>query len=119
MIGLWSQVADSVIHSDTVAIVGIVAGVVGTLLGATVGLLGSWWIQKRQLEHEDETRFHDRRLAVYAEFNDACGKLVSAKQVNADIATVNQHLSRVLIAWENLRLIASGPVVAAARPIHA
>jgi len=42
------------------------AGIAGTLLGTALGAFVTWKIQKYQLQHEDRTRFHDRRLTVYA-----------------------------------------------------
>ena len=102
---------------DVVAIVGIIAGIVGTLLGAALGAWGAWKVQQRQLEHEDETRFHDRRLAVYAEFNDACGKTMASRLALGIHSAEN--MARVLNSFETLRLVASRPVVNAAMPVHA
>jgi len=58
---------------DVVAI----AGIAGTLLGTALGAWVTWKIQARQLEHEDKTRFHDRRLATYAEFGGACNAVMA------------------------------------------
>jgi len=101
--------------SDTVAIVGIVAGIIGTLLGAGLGAFVTWKIQKRQLEHEDRTRFHERRLEVYAEFNEAASEVLAAKQTGnnwvAGLARMNKN-------FETLKLIASQSVIDAAIPVQ-
>lgn len=55
-----------------------IAGIAGTLLATIVGAVSAVWIQRRQLEHEDRTRLHDRRLAAYADFNDACNRMMSS-----------------------------------------
>ena len=48
-----------------------IAGIAGTLLGTLIGATVTLWIQKRQLDHENQTRFHEERLKVYADFNGA------------------------------------------------
>ena len=47
--------------------VGAAIGVVGTLLGGVLGLAGSALIESRSRRHADRTRFHDRRLEVFAD----------------------------------------------------
>ena len=97
--------------ADVVAIAGIVGTLLGTLGGALIGAFVTSRVQQRQLAHEDETRFHARRLAVYAEFRDACGKVAAA------IATGQPYLSdnaRAIVSFETLRLVATAPVVEAA-----
>src|SRR6266850_368844 len=100
---------------DVVAIVGIIAGVVGTLLGAGLGAYVTWKIQKRQLEHEDQTRFHERRLMVYADFGGACNEVMAAKRIGGSWAP---GLTRLNTSYQTLKLIASEPVIKAAGPVH-
>src|SRR6267154_3165099 len=97
---------------DVVAI----AGIVGTLLGAILGAAITWKVQQRQFAHEDRTRFHDRRLAVYAEFNEACDRVTA--DAHAGAADVH-HLDQVLRSYQTLRLIASEQVWAPARAVQA
>jgi hypothetical protein len=40
----------------------------GTLAGTALGIIGSWLVQKRQLDYADATRFHERRLTAYLQF---------------------------------------------------
>src|SRR6267154_12304 len=87
-----------------------IAGIVGTLLGAILGAAITWKVQQRQFAHEDRTRFHDRRLAVYAEFNEACDRVTA--DAHAGAADVH-HL------YQALRLIASEQVWAPARAVQA
>ena len=95
---------------DVVAVVGIL----GTLAGAGIGAGVALWVQGRQLSHENLTRFHDRRLSVYAEFNGACNKLISALASSAPPADATIFLQ----SSETLRLIASEPVMEAATRVH-
>ncbi len=99
---------------DVVAIVGIVAGVVGTLAGAALGAWVTWKIQQRQLEHEDRTRFHDRRLATYADFNDACAGVFAARSIGRE----PKDVGRVTVAYATLNLIASRSVYDLAARVH-
>jgi hypothetical protein len=101
--------------SDLVAIVGIVAGVVGTLLG----VFGTLWAQRRAVEHEDRTRFHQQRLVVYAQFNDACNKYIAGVSTGVPIVQAGATLvPAVTQAFETLRLVASLPVYDAAHKVH-
>ena len=118
MIGALHQAASGAAATSRLDVVAV-AGITGTLLGTALGAWVTWKIQELQLKHEDKTRFHDRRLAIYAEFTDACGKLLSAKEVGAGVPETTEFLGRVVLAWETLRLIASRPVREAARPVHA
>ncbi len=101
---------------DVVAIAGIVGTLVGTVVGALVGALVTWKVQQRQFAHEDRTRFHDIRLAVYAEFNDACDKVTAAAHAGAQAP---HDLARVARSYETLRLVASERVWAPAREVQA
>jgi hypothetical protein len=92
-----------------------IAGILGTLLGTALGVFVTWRIQKRQLEHEDETRFHDRRLSIYADFNYACNALIASLGTNS---STTEDMGTFLRTWETLRLIASPRVVVAATPVH-
>ncbi len=96
---------------DVVAI----AGIAGTLLGTALGAWVTWKIQQRQLEHEDRTRFHDRRLAVYAEFADASNAVMAALLTGNN--WVND-LQRVVGSFASLRLVASTQVFHVATPVH-
>jgi hypothetical protein len=91
------------------------AGIAGTLLGTALGAFVTWKIQKYQLEHEDRTRFHDRRLTVYADFNDACQQTVGAIQAGLPF---DQFQGDVVKTFEMLRLVASPVVFARARDVH-
>ncbi len=55
-------------NNNWVAIIGIVASVVGTLLGAGIGAFVTMHQQETRMEYEDRTRFHDIRLNVYSKF---------------------------------------------------
>jgi hypothetical protein len=92
------------------------AGIAGTLLGTGVGAFVTWKGQARQIEHEDRTRFHQQRLAVYAAFNDACNTMVAAIAVNLPYLDAQ---AAVIRTFETLRLVASSPVVDAAGRVHA
>src|SRR5205807_7109378 len=63
----------------------------------------------------DETLFHDRRLTVYAEFNDACDKVSSTVLSGG---APGPHMATAVRAYEMLRLVASRPVKDAADPVH-
>lgn len=81
---------------------------VGTLAGAVVGAGVTAWVHKRQLEHEDRTRFHATRLETYAEF------LVAANSANtfARLGTRNAHEEmQVLATHEKARLVCSEAVL--------
>ena len=93
-----------------------IAGIVGTLLGALGGALVAWWNQLRHLEHEDRTRFHEERLAVYAKFNAACNGMVSAIQTHAQFASQQRAVIR---SFETVRLIVSPPVAGVASRVNA
>jgi len=98
---------------DVVAI----AGIAGTLLGAALGAWVTWKIQARQLEHEDKTRFHDRRLDTYAEFGRACNAVMATMLIpgaaypSADLISMNT-------SFHTIRLMASKPVFDAAAVVH-
>lgn len=94
-----------------------ITGIVGTLLGTVVGAFVTWKIQKRQLEHEDRTRFHERRIATYAEFNVATLDVASAV-TTPGAPRPTQAIDNVLKGTETLRLIASSPVVSALTAVH-
>lgn len=98
-------------------IIGVVAGIVGTLLGTVLGAVSAVWIQRRQLEHEDRTRFHDRRLAAYADFNDACNRMMASLTRAGEVES--EDAARFLGGFEAVRLISSRPVGDAAAPVHA
>ena len=113
MLALTQAAVPVAAHSIDVA---AIAGIVGTLLGTALGALVAWRIQQSQIKHEDETRFHDRRLAVYAEYNDACGKVFASRLATG--AHSLENMARVLTAYETLRLVASKPVAVAAMQVH-
>ena len=55
-------------NSNSVAIIGIIASVIGTLLGAGIGAFGTMYQQEKRMEYQDRTRFHEIRLNVYSKF---------------------------------------------------
>jgi hypothetical protein len=98
--------------ADTVAIVGIIAGVAGTLLGAIIGACVAIKIQKDQLSHDDETRFHEHRLVVYTNFNTASNRMFSLCW--GDQPCTETEILNTAHSLEALRLVASEPVEKAA-----
>ena len=98
--------------TDVVAI----AGILGTLVGAALGAFVTWKIQQLQLKHENETRFHEHRLATYAEFTAAANLIMAGLPFGADVA---EHRKTAIRSWETLRIIASAPVINAAALVHA
>src|SRR6266545_3306929 len=92
-----------------------VTAIVGTLLGACLGAYVTWKIQQLQLQHEDRTRFHDRRLTVYAAFNDACQKVVAAIGTSAPYSV---HHAEAVKTFEMLRLVASQGVTTSATLVY-
>jgi hypothetical protein len=97
---------------DVVAIAGIVGTLIGTLIGALVAL----WVQKRQLDNENKTRFHEERLKVYAEFNAASNSMMASLAVHMQATAETAIMIR---SFETLRLIASDHVSQAATRVHA
>lgn len=95
----------------------VILGVLGTLLGTILGAWISWLVQTRQQLHEDQTRFHERRIVAYAEFNTACNNFVSKAAVPG-AAHPTEDMWQVLHSFEVVRLIASQPVMAAANRVH-
>ena len=93
-----------------------IAGIAGTLIGTIVGSWTTWRIQRGQQEHDDRTRFHERRLTVYADFTDSANKVVSA--VTSKQTLPLDEIRRVVGTWELLRLVASPAVIGAAMPVH-
>ncbi len=94
--------------SDIVAIVGIV----GTLVGVCLGSLISWLIHKRSAEHADKTRFHERKLELYAQFASMGSFLISSYTVTGKFNPEDQiTFARQL---KTLILVASQPVCQAA-----
>lgn len=94
-----------------------VAGILGTLGGAALGALVTWKIQRHQVEHEDRTRFHDRRVSSCAEFNAACNHIVGS--LNGGQPVPLDHLQAFMRSWETLRLMSSIPVVLAGSVVFA
>jgi hypothetical protein len=92
-----------------------IAGIIGTLAGTALGAYVTWKIQKLQVEHENKVRFHERRLAIYADYTDASNKAFANFQAGIDSGDQIFIAARL---WETLRLIASQKVVNAAIPIH-
>lgn len=92
-----------------------IAGIVGTLVGALIGAGVTLWVQKNQREHEDRTRFHAERLKNYAEFTDACQKVMAAVTLGHGLGDTFGTLTR---SFETVRLIASAPVRDAANLVH-
>lgn len=97
--------------TDVVAI----AGIIGTLAGAALGAFIPWKIQKRQLEHEDKTRFHERRLDVYAKFMEAAQESVSAVATGRRLSAPGDAFIRV---YETIRLVATPAVAGAALRVY-
>ena len=84
-----------------------VVGILGTLGGVVVGAITTYKIQERQLNHLDETRFHEQRLTAYQNFSASTIQSVSHWKTgghNAD--SVNQ----VFESLELIRLVAGESV---------
>src|SRR3989442_11466853 len=113
----WLQAGAATVPAglDVVAIAGIIGTLVGTVVGALIGARVTWKVQQRGFAHEDRTRFHDRRLATYAEFTDACGKVAAERLVGTPYL---QDQARVIVSFETLRLVSTAPVVQAATQVH-
>jgi hypothetical protein len=94
-----------------------IAGIAGTLLGTIAGVVSAVWIQQRQLQHEDRTRFHAQRLATYADFNDACNRMISSLVLAGPVPA--EDAARFIRAFETVRLISSKAVWDAAASVHA
>ena len=90
-------------------------GILGTLSGAALGAFVTWKIQKYQLEHADRTRFHDRRLTIYAAFNDACQQVVAAAIGGLPSA---EPTAKLVTAYKMFRLMASRLVAQKAGAVH-
>jgi phage-related tail fiber protein len=93
-----------------------IAGIVGTLLGTALGSFVTWKIQARQLAHADRTRFHERRLAVYAEFTNAANQIVASIKVGSvvDVSAMRKQIE----SYDLLRLVATGTVKNAADAVY-
>jgi hypothetical protein len=106
--------AESVAHHriDIVAIFGII----GTLAGTLVGTGATLWIQTTQRRYQDRTRFHERRLNIYADFTGACNVLIG--NLDNPATQFDEKLGGVVRTYELVRLVASPPVWAAAMRVH-
>lgn len=93
-----------------------IAGIIGTLFGTIVGALVTLWVQKKQHEQEDRTRFHERRLAIYADFNHACNSVMAALGVGIRVDAID--MAKFLQSFETVRLVASQSVSDAATQVH-
>ena len=49
----------------------IALAVLGTVAGTGIGAFVTWKVQERQLQHQDQTRFHERRIVTYAAYMEA------------------------------------------------
>ena len=92
-------------------------GILGTLAGVIVGAYGSWKIQERQLEHENRSRFHDLRLAAYAEFSGAVNLVVATAEVSDEHDL--KATGRIIETMDKITLIASTEVNQKATVVHA
>lgn len=102
--------------SDELALAVGALGTIGTLSGVALGAVGSWLIHKRQLSHENRTRFHDLRLRVYADFTGA------TNQFKAGALTGHWDsiaATKLIESFEQLQMCASMEVVEAATRVHA
>ena len=82
-------------------------------------MLGSyvtWKIQARQLAHEDKTRFHERRLAVYTEFTTTANRIIAAIKVGPTVDA--DAMLKFSESYELLRLVATTVVMEAALSVH-
>jgi len=85
-----------------------ITGILGTLLGAALGAFVTWKIQRDQLARQDRTRFHDRRLSVYTDFNYTCNHIFGA--LGSHQLASATDIDKLLQTFEILRLIASDHV---------
>ena len=84
------------------------AGITGTVIGSVIGWLATWKLEKRRWKREDETRYHERRLAVYTMFHRRANQVLSRVTLNAGIP--DPEYDGYLFATSEAMLIASTSV---------
>ena len=82
--------------------------VLGTLGGVCIGAFVTWKIQERQIAHENETRFHERRLDIYAEYLETSSRAIAEFKLAG--AMSDNNFSRCANSLQRVRLVASQPV---------
>lgn len=90
---------------------GVIAGIIGALVGVFLGSFFTYKMQARQIAHENSTRFHDLRIEKYAEFTKAANEAVSrfvTDQYDYDLCSTFQT------TYNTVRLVASNEVLAEA-----
>lgn|GEM_PF-6016241 len=98
-----------------------IAGILGTLLGTALGAFVTWKIQNLQLAHEDKTRYHERKLAIYADFTQAANEIVAIIAAGNEIILRPKKLEatrREIESFELIRLVASKDVWKVTATIH-
>ncbi len=98
-----------------------IAGIVGTLLGAALGSFVTWKIQSLQLAHEDKTRFHERKLAIYSDFTASASVIIAIKRTDSErilLTRLAEAQESEIKNFELLRYVASQNVFKAAISIH-
>jgi hypothetical protein len=112
---LLLQVSEQAVTQSSLDVLSIVVGIGGAVLGAVVGIVGTLLTQRQQLKHQDRTRFHDRRLAAYADFLSALSDAMVARR---QARSVQEHVDRCDRAVEIVNLVATGPVLAVAEQAY-
>jgi hypothetical protein len=106
---------------------GPVWGVIGTLLGAMIGMFGSWWTAGISRRHTDRTRFHDKKLVLYSDLIAAATDLNRAESVlyyskrgeekESQRRKRNAALDRFQTLSSTVSLIGGSEVVAATKSV--
>ena len=92
-------------------------GVLGTLGGTLVGAFITWRMQTARQEHEDRTRFHERRVDVYAAFISAANESSLGLQPGRPWPV--EAIQKTLREFELMRLICSEGVSQPMDQVHA
>ena len=95
------------------------AGIAGTLLGTGLGAWVTWKVQQRQLEHADKTRFHERRLDIYATYTGAVNRMWSRFRSKTRWGWEAADYEVVSRNFELLRLVGTPTVKGAMAPVNA
>ncbi len=91
------------------------AGIAGTLLGTGLGAWLTWKVLERQLKHADKTRFHERRLDIYATYTGAITRMWSRFQIGGEYEPAEYKV--VSRNFDLLRLVGTPAVKRAGDPM--